>query len=71
MFKNWKVYVRVLLGGSVAYLLGSFLLPYINQFLSSIPATDFIFKGFTPHVMIAFGLGYFAGDYLNEKFLKL
>lgn len=70
-FRNWKTYVRAALGGAIVYVVGSYLVNPINQFLTFIPATDLLIKGLTPHVVIAYGTAVLLADWLGEKFLKM
>lgn len=71
-FKNWKLYGRVILGGSITLIIGSYLTPTINALLKFIPQNTLNnFLGLTPHIVIAYAIGFFIGDQINEKFLKI
>ena len=60
-----------LLGGAITVFLGAFLVPYANKFLSIIPQLKILMAGVTPHVLIAYSIGYFVAHMTVQKILKI
>ena len=68
-FKDWKTYGRIVLGGGITVIVGGFVLPYANTWLSFIPQTVALL-GVTLHKAIAYGVGFTLGMMANDKLLK-
>ena len=64
---DMKMLGMVLVGGSITSVVGSFVLPYANQFLSFIPQIKLLVDGLTPHVALSYGLGFTLGMMAVKK----
>jgi len=68
-----KMVLRAILGGSITFVAGSFLLTYVLQLLAFIPtATPWSqwLPDLTYHAMIAYGLGFMLADLINENLIN-
>jgi len=70
MAMDLKQVGMVFVGGSVVSLVGTILVPILNQALSFVPQVKLIVDGLTPHVALSYGLGFVAAIWANKK-LKL
>ena len=70
-FKNPKLYLRALLGGTITGVVGGMLLPIAKTWITFIPQIKLLLDGLTPHFLVAYGVGYLIADKINTKFIKM
>lgn len=67
---NWKMVWRSLVGGGITAVVGTYLVPVMNQLLAFVPQTKLLIQGLTPHVLLAYGLAFALADWINNKWIR-
>ena len=62
-----KMLGRALVGGLVTAGIGTLLLPIVNQLITFVPQTKLLIEGLTPHVAIAYGIGFAVADWAIRR----
>lgn len=70
---SFKLVLRAILGGSITYVVGTFLLTYILQLLSFIttitPWTPWL-PSLTYHAILSYSIGFILADFINENLIN-
>ena len=69
-FKEPKTYGMGAVGGAAVLIVGNYLLPVASSLLKFDFMSKVLFLGLTPTAIVASGVGFLAGMFLNSKIFK-
>ena len=65
-----KTYGMGVVGGAAVLIVGNYILPVTSSLLKFDFMSKVLFLGLTPNALVASGVGFLAGMWLNSKIFK-